>query len=825
VKNHRWIRALGVVFISTVMAACQGTDDPNDEHTGERSGERSGSDIQASLDALPDARVVDVDQGGVPSFVAGLLGAVDVKEDAGEVDMSAALAAIAPVFRASSDELVLKSAFTDAQGDQHFRYRQVKDGLDVIGGEIVVHVRDGVIFAANGNARGDLAPPDGAIVSLADAVAAAFDGSSSVVGLVVGEHAPLAYRLAGERLDLVYQVDVTGVRADETPVHDTVLVNAVDGTIIDRIAHIHTAKNREMHNLNHGTSLPGPIARTEGGAPSADAIVNNNYDRLGSTYDCYQVLFGRDSFDNAGAKLISSVHYSNNYVNAFWDGTQMVYGDGDNVTASNLANSMDVTAHELTHAVTERTSNLIYSGESGGLNEAMSDIFGNVCEWYRDGQVVSANTWKVGEDVWTPGTANDALRYMNTPTADGGSLDYYPDYSNGVDVHYSSGIANLAFFLLSQGGTHPGGKTSTVVTGIGIAKAAQVFYRANTTILTASSTFAQAKTATEQAATQLGYTAAEIASVTAAWAAVGVGVPVPPPAATPLSNNVPVVGISGATGNNKYYTLEVPAGATNLAFTITGGTGDADLYVRFGDAPTTSTYDCRPYLGGNNETCTVVNAQAGTYWVMLRGYAAYTGVTLTGSYVGDGGSGGSGGGGGGGGTGHLTINEVDYDNSGTDNTEFIEIYNGTGAAVDLADYSVVLVNGGNNAVYKTFSLSSAGTLAAGEYLVIGSTSVGVPAGAKKINFTSQTDQIQNGAPDGVALIAGGALIDALSYEGSITAANIPGVGVVSLVEGTAYATGDTNSGNRSLCRDVNGGDTDNAANDWDRRTRTPGAPN
>src|SRR5262249_47564900 len=158
-----------------------------------------------------------------------------------------------------------------------------------------------------------------------------------------------------------------------------------------------------------------------------------------------------------GAKLISSVHYSTNYVNAYWNGTQMVYGDGNGVDASNLANSMDVTAHELTHAVTEKTSKLVYSGESGGLNESWSDSLGNVCQWYRDGQPAtpSANNFLVGEDVWTPATSGDALRYMCNPSLDGGSADIWTSTVGNLDVHYSSGVSNLAFCLLVKGGTHP----------------------------------------------------------------------------------------------------------------------------------------------------------------------------------------------------------------------------------------------------------------------------------------------------------------------------------------------------------------------------------
>ncbi|RKH92179.1 M4 family metallopeptidase, partial [Corallococcus sp. AB038B] len=144
---------------------------------------------------------------------------------------------------------------------------------------------------------------------------------------------------------------------------------------------------------------------------------------------------------------------------------------------------------------------------------------------------------------------------------------------------YSSGIANLAFYLLSQGGHHPSHPDWPFVEGIGIEKAARIFYKANVDLLTPSSRFETAKVATEQAAAQLGYDAATIASVTAAWKAVQVGVIILPPLPPPLVPNVPVV-FSAARGVKEYAWGEVPEGATNLRFALSGGTGDADLYVR-----------------------------------------------------------------------------------------------------------------------------------------------------------------------------------------------------------------------------------------------------
>src|SRR6185503_12165419 len=230
-----------------------------------------------------------------------------------------------------------------------------------------------------------------------------------------------------------------------------------------------------------------------------------------------------------------------------------------------------------------------------------------------------------------------ALRYMNDPAAEGASLDFWTSGAGNVDVHYSSGISNLAFYLMSQGGTHPRGKSTQQVAGIGIENAVRIFYAINVDYLTPSSNFMAARNASMTAANALGFTQAQKDSVQNAWAAVGVGTGTGGGGGggddVPLTNNVPVTGISGATGDLKYYKLDVPSGASNLRFTISGGTGDADLYVQFGQRPTTSSYVCRPYLNGNSETCNITTAQVGTYYVMLHGYAAYSGVSLTGSYT------------------------------------------------------------------------------------------------------------------------------------------------------------------------------------------------
>jgi vibriolysin len=312
----------------------------------------------------------------------------------------------------------------------------------------------------------------------------------------------------------------------------------------------------------------------------------------------------------------------------------MVYGDGDGTTFISLAKGFDVVAHELTHAVTEYESNLTYSNESGALNEAMSDIMAAAAEAYKTGSV-GGNTWKIGEDIYTPNTAGDALRYMNNPTADGSSKDYYPERYTGTSdnggVHINSGIANLAFYLLVQGGSHPRGKTSVVVPALGMTQAERIFYIANRDYLTSSSNFQAARNATAQAATSLyGATAAD--AVQKAWDAVGV--PGGAVAVTTLSNGVTLSSQSGSTGTWKYYKLTVPSGQTSLKFTMSGGTGDADMYVKRGALPTSSSYDYRPYLSGNNESVSVTNPVAGDWYVGLYAYSTFSGVSLNGTYSG-----------------------------------------------------------------------------------------------------------------------------------------------------------------------------------------------
>jgi zinc metalloprotease ZmpA len=226
--------------------------------------------------------------------------------------------------------------------------------------------------------------------------------------------------------------------------------------------------------------------------------------------------------DGTGAQ--SRVHYGNAYVNAFWDGSKMTYGDGEG-NARPLT-SLDVAGHEMSHGVTENTAGLTYSGESGGLNESTSDIFGSMVEFHA-ANAEDPGDYDIGEKVDIFGDGSP-LRYMYKPSLDGSSVDCWFDGVGDLDVHYSSGVGNHFFFLLAEGsGDTPYGNSPTcdgsTVTGIGHEAAEQIWYRALSVYMTSSTNYHGARDASLSAAADLyGQGSAEYDAVNAAWAAVDV---------------------------------------------------------------------------------------------------------------------------------------------------------------------------------------------------------------------------------------------------------------------------------------------------------------
>ena len=280
----------------------------------------------------------------------------------------------------------------------------------------------------------------------------------------------------------------------------------------------------ETYDMNNGTNYgnASDVTSSNSNFTNDDAAVSAHWGAE-ETHSYYLTAHGRNSYDGNGSKLRSYVHYSNNYVNAFWDGQRMTYGDGDGVNYGPLV-SMDIVAHELTHGVTEYSANLVYSYESGALNESFSDIFGEVVE----NSATGSNDWLMGHDIGIGGSG--AFRNMQNPNQFGDPDTYLGNYwyagsgDNG-GVHINSGVQNKWFYILTVGesGTNDNGNSYSV-TGIGMTKAAAIAYRNLTVYLSTNSQYFDARAGAIQSAIDLyGAGSAEEIATTNAWYAVGVG--------------------------------------------------------------------------------------------------------------------------------------------------------------------------------------------------------------------------------------------------------------------------------------------------------------
>jgi hypothetical protein len=282
---------------------------------------------------------------------------------------------------------------------------------------------------------------------------------------------------------------------------------------------------RTVHDAHGTQDLPGTVVRQEGRPPTGDAAADEAYAGLGATWSLYREVFGRDSLDDMGLGLDASVHYGRDYDNAFWDGTQMVFGDGDGVVFRRFTVAVDVIGHELTHGVTELTAALVYQGQSGALNESISDVFGSLVKQRAAGQDAADADWLIGEGLFVDGIHGVALRSMRAPgTAyddpalgkdpQPGDMDGYVDTSddNG-GVHLNSGIPNRAFYL-----------AATAIGGRAWEGAGRVWFDVLTDgTLPSDADFATFARATVTAAeARFGSGSPQASAVTDAWRRVGV---------------------------------------------------------------------------------------------------------------------------------------------------------------------------------------------------------------------------------------------------------------------------------------------------------------
>jgi len=418
-------------------------------------------------------------------------------------------------------------------GRSTVRFQQLHDGVPVLGGELVVSLdaKRNVLSASGEALAGDVAttPGVGAGAARDAAVTAVARGEGVSAFQLAAELPELAIYDAGllggpgpEPASLVWRLEVTSRSA--TPIDQLVLVDAQRGTVALTIDQIEHAKDRtvcDAANANAQLPCTAPVV-TEADLPGAGdhADVGAAFEYAGDTYDFFAGL-GRDSLDDNGMTLKSTVRYCDPsqtcpYQNAFWDGEQMVYGQG-------YAAADDVVGHELGHGVTDFSSHLFYYYQSGAINESLSDVFGELIDQTNGAGNDSAEVkWQVGEDV--PG--GGAIRDMETPGAYGDpdrmtSPNYTADATeaDAGGVHTNSGVNNKAAFLITDGGTFNG----RTVTGLGTDKTARIYYEVDTAMLTSASDYADLGSALPQACTNLigtaGITAADCTEVADAVAA------------------------------------------------------------------------------------------------------------------------------------------------------------------------------------------------------------------------------------------------------------------------------------------------------------------
>ncbi|MGW0474675.1 M4 family metallopeptidase [Streptomyces coeruleorubidus] len=469
----------------------------------------------------------------------------------------------------AKEKLVVRDVLKDRDGTLHTRYERTYDGLPVLGGDLVVESTKADDTAAVVKAtRAAIKPATTkTVVSAAKArqQALAAGKAEDARNPAVNREPRKVIWAANGKPVVAYETVVGGFQHDGTPQELHVVTDATTGeklyaweaiengtgnTVYSGTVDLTTTQsgstynltdgargNHKTYNLNRGTSGTGTLFSGaddvwgDGSPSNLESAAADAHYGAALTWDYYKNVHGRSGIRGDGVGAYSRVHYGNNYVNAFWSDSCfcMTYGDGSG--NANPLTSIDVAAHEMTHGLTSNTAGLNYSGESGGLNEATSDIFGATVEFFAKNSS-DVGDYLIGEEIDINGDGTP-LRYMDKPSKDGSSKDAWYSGIGSIDVHYSSGPANHFFYLLSEGsgtktinGVTYDSPTSDglPVTGIGRDKAEKIWFRALTTKFTSTTNYAGARTGTLAATGELyGTDSAEYKAVQDAWAGVNVG--------------------------------------------------------------------------------------------------------------------------------------------------------------------------------------------------------------------------------------------------------------------------------------------------------------
>ena len=556
---------------------------------------------------------------------------------------------------------------TDELGFNHVRVNQVYNGLRVVGGDLRVHFNSaGTAYQVTGSYVKDVALEMAAKLTADDAVAAAqsaLAASGIPLAKLVTPPELVVYALDRSAPVLAYEMLLQGDSAAKGVQAFRCWINARNGSLLNAVSEIKRIAAPTTNGA--ATTISGNLLAGEGGGSvnisgwrentgsyylynktnlwfifnvassgwtdagtyayrsaaawsTSDRVEISAARNMNVVQDYFRTVHGRNSVDGLGMYAEADIHYGTNYVNAYWDGYKMVFGDGNGVQANSLA-VLDVTGHEVTHGVTQHTANLVYQNESGALNESFSDIFGAIIEFYgqTDGRASYPNVtlgtadWLMGEDCWI---SAKALRDMKNPSSTvtltygsqqpsryKGTYWYFGSGDYG-GVHTNSGPQNFFFYLLCDGGSGTNDGTSYSVTGIGINNARLVAYRALTVYCTSSTDYAGARNAWISAAQDLN--ASWVPSVQAAWNAVGVAAAAPTvasPTFTPPAGSYQSavsVSISSAT-----------AGAT-IRYTVDGTepTTLSPIYSTALSVSADTTIKAKAFMTGYQASATVTSA-------------------------------------------------------------------------------------------------------------------------------------------------------------------------------------------------------------------------
>jgi Zn-dependent metalloprotease len=504
--------------------------------------------ITPALTALAVAAVASLSQ--APA------GAADQHRSRAQAAISAARAHAGATHVGAHQSLQAVGTLVDRNGTSHVRVHRTYRGLQVIGGDLVVHrSRTGAWKGVSETLHQNL--------------------TLSITPKVRVKGGTLLVDATGTRPRLAWRVVRSGVQHDGTPSRMARYIDARTGKVFRTEQEIETvdgsgqslyggtvplqltqsgstyqlkdptrgntyttdmagASDSQLCTLlglgcKTGTLFTSPDNSFGNGSTSSreSAAVDAQYG-TNMTWDFYKFTFGRNGIFGNGTGSYNRVHYGKNYVNAFWDGTKMTYGDGDGTNYGPLT-SLDVAGHEMSHGVTENTAGLTYSGESGGLNESTSDIFGTMVEFYAN-NTSDPGDYLIGERFDL--VHHTGFRRMDNPASDGKSANCWSSAVKNLDVHYSSGVGNHFFYLLAEGSGSKviGGVThnsttcnGSSVSGIGRNAAAAIWYRALTVYMTSSTNYSGARTATLNAAQDLyGAGSTQYNAVASAWSAVSV---------------------------------------------------------------------------------------------------------------------------------------------------------------------------------------------------------------------------------------------------------------------------------------------------------------